>query len=137
MPNLFFPRGAQVRGATTALQRISQGVVQWPRVIKLESLDFQIWLVTFGQHKNVGLDFVQFGARMVPKIRRYVFRNVAAKPVRVEFANPILEHFRHVFAQFRIRIIEFRHIEPVMWISNLPGRVMFVKVRPLHHHAVP
>jgi len=72
--------------------------MQRPGIIEIECFDFQLRLVSLSQHEDVGLDLVQLSARRLPEICRYILRHVAAKPIEIELANPILEHLRHVLA---------------------------------------
>ena len=140
-PGPFFefllPGVAQIRSATPPLQNIRKRTVQRPRVVEFECLHLQVGFVSFCEHEDIRLNSIEFRARLFPEISRNVFRNVTAKTVQVEFANPILEHVSHVLAQPGIVIVQFCHVVPIMWITNSSASVVLVPIRMLHHHAVP
>src|SRR2546430_17524501 len=93
------PCFTQIGSATASLQDIRQSAVQRPGVIELESFNFQVRLVRFGEHESVRLDPIKLRASAFPEIRWNFASNVAAESVEIEFADPILQHVRHVPAQ--------------------------------------
>ena len=136
---LFIPFLSKIgRRRRAVLEHVRQLAVQWPGIIQIERLRHQFRRMPLSQHHDVRLHFLQFSARLLPKIREDHPRHVAAKTIQIEFMDPINQHARHVRAQFRISIIQPRDIRPVRHRrNNLPRDIMIVKRWGLHHHAVP
>src|SRR5205807_9010579 len=80
----------------------------------------------------VRFDCVQLGPRILPEIRRYFASYITAKPVEIEFANPVLQHVGHVAPQFRVCIIQCRdrseeHTSELQSPCNLVCRLLLEK----------
>ena len=61
-----------------------------PRIIDVKCFDEQIGRFPFGEPDRIRLDFIDFGARLFPKIGRDKSGDIAAETVQIVIANPHL-----------------------------------------------
>ena len=112
--------------------------MEGPRVVEFESFQEQFGLVCLGDHDDVGLDFCELGARRFPEVGRHIAGNVTAEAVKVELAQPVLQHLDHVGREFGVRVVQSGNVGPIRNGRNdISLRVFLIELRVLHEHAVP
>ncbi len=90
-----------------------------------------------GEHHDVGFDVFECEPRSFPEIRRHLTGNVATESVEIKLSQPVFQHVSHVATQFLVVVVERGDVVPVIRISDVALRVVFVKLGMLHQHAVP
>jgi hypothetical protein len=93
--------------------------------------------VSFSKHYDVRADLLKFNSGVLPKVCRHFTGNVTAEPIKVEVAQPELEHVSHVCAQLLVCVIQCGNVVPVVWIGDIALSIAFIELRVLHQNAVP